>query len=68
MSIKPIVDFLTSAVSGFFNILGSLTFSIPFGNGEISISLFDMLLAALFMIILFKGIRLIAGKDTSSGD
>ena len=68
MSIKPIVDFLTSAVAGFFNILSGLTFTIPFGNGELSISFFDVLLASLFMIILFKGIRLIAGKDTSNGD
>lgn len=68
MSITPFVDFVRNAIIGFFDVLGGLYFTFPFGNSEIRVTFFDMLLAGLFLLILFKGIRLIAGKDTSSGD
>ena len=64
--IVSLVDFVKTAVAQFYSaVFSSITIDIPFPGGNMyTITLHNIILGAIFMIVLYKGIQLITGKDT----
>lgn len=65
--IVNLVNFVKTAIAQFYSVVfSSITIDIPFPGGNMyTITLHNIILGAIFMIILYKGIQLITGKDTS---